>query len=713
MTITVNCTQNSIYIKSVEITTTSESGTTLEDNDLALTGAPVALTFDLYDNAEPQVINYTTSSTGAVTIPESNFFETAIDETNKTITVTPVAVTNGVKEAAVNQAADDTYKAGSASFTVDITDSTPFAGGDVTFDATIDMGTSPLVKNGVTFECGNGVLNNGSEYRLYKNSVTTFSVDATSGNKITQIVFVGTNSNPASGFASQDGWTTNGNNGTWTGESTSVSFTASGAQVRATQIIVTITTPGDDPYIISADNVNIAYDAEEGAIAYTINNPVEGGSIDASCEEDWLVVDDEPQYDNEGTFYFLCNPNPTNTARTATVTLTYTYGEETVTKEVTVTQAGNPNVVNRIEEITEVDAYYAVKGTVVAKNSRGFVIGDGTGYVYTYLGTAPSYSVGDMVKISGTTGTYGNVIQFTNAATITEATESEYTPLTPAAMTEVPDFTDGYHLSEYYQFEGTLTKSGSNYIVAVGEGQLRFSYPTQTEELEALDGKTVTAKAYFSGISGSGDNAIATFMLESIEEVVTTVTITIKQDFTATTFSCDKALDFSGKNIQAFIITDENGTTEPVTVSPANEGLYIEGEPGSYEIPIYTGPEVDPLAGNLLVATEQTTGQVLTFTPDASKVYYVFGKQNGKEAFFKVPAAGYTLPDGNKAVLEVDASAGAKEMIVIGGEATGINSIDNGQLTIDNYYTVDGKLVKGQPTQKGLYIVNGRKVVVK
>ena len=39
--------------------------------------------------------------------------------------------------------------------------------------------------------------------------------------------------------------------------------------------------------------------------------------------------------------------------------------------------------------------------------------------------------------------------------------------------------------------------------------------------------------------------------------------------------------------------------------------------------------------------------------------------------------------------------------------------IDNGQLTTDNYYTVDGKLVKGQPTQKGIYVVNGRKVVIK
>jgi len=48
---------------------------------------------------------------------------------------------------------------------------------------------------------------------------------------------------------------------------------------------------------------------------------------------------------------------------------------------------------------------------------------------------------------------------------------------------------------------------------------------------------------------------------------------------------------------------------------------------------------------------------------------------------------------------------------IIDGETTSVRSIDNGQLTIDNYYDLQGRKVT-QPT-KGLYIVNGRKVVVK
>jgi hypothetical protein len=47
----------------------------------------------------------------------------------------------------------------------------------------------------------------------------------------------------------------------------------------------------------------------------------------------------------------------------------------------------------------------------------------------------------------------------------------------------------------------------------------------------------------------------------------------------------------------------------------------------------------------------------------------------------------------------------------VDGETTGIKTIDNSQFTIDNVYNVAGQRV-AQPT-KGLYIVNGKKVVIK
>ena len=44
------------------------------------------------------------------------------------------------------------------------------------------------------------------------------------------------------------------------------------------------------------------------------------------------------------------------------------------------------------------------------------------------------------------------------------------------------------------------------------------------------------------------------------------------------------------------------------------------------------------------------------------------------------------------------------------GTATGIHSIDNSQPTIDNWYSVDGVKLNGEPMRKGVYITKGKKV---
>ena len=124
-----------LYVKSVAVTYTTGGGDTpaLKENDLALTGAPIALSFDLYNNHKAQVIQYTTSSTGEVSVEAgANDVSCSVDGTNKTITVTPIAVTNA-QTVTVNQAADGTYKAGSVTFTVTVTNSTPIVTHTATF----------------------------------------------------------------------------------------------------------------------------------------------------------------------------------------------------------------------------------------------------------------------------------------------------------------------------------------------------------------------------------------------------------------------------------------------------------------------------------------------------------------------------------------------------------------------------------------------------
>lgn len=47
------------------------------------------------------------------------------------------------------------------------------------------------------------------------------------------------------------------------------------------------------------------------------------------------------------------------------------------------------------------------------------------------------------------------------------------------------------------------------------------------------------------------------------------------------------------------------------------------------------------------------------------------------------------------------------------GVTTDIQSVDNGQWTMDHsWYTLDGRKLSEKPTQKGIYIFNGKKVMI-
>ena len=117
---------NAAYWEKIEIlySTTSSS---LNQSDLAISSPTADLSFDLYNNPTAQVITYTTSSTGAITITptESIYFSYVHDATAKTITVTPLAVTPDAQTITIDQEADDSYYGGTAAFTVSVVNSDP------------------------------------------------------------------------------------------------------------------------------------------------------------------------------------------------------------------------------------------------------------------------------------------------------------------------------------------------------------------------------------------------------------------------------------------------------------------------------------------------------------------------------------------------------------------------------------------------------------
>ena len=165
-----------------------------------------------------------------------------------------------------------------------------------------------------------------------------------------------------------------------------------------------------------------------------------------------------------------------------------------------------------ISDITEAGTY-VVQGTIVAKSVRGFIVGDGTGYVYYYNTSysQSSYAIGDMVRLAGAVTAYNGVYEFNNTTVVTTATTSSYavedpTVITGAEMDARVASSTPAQLSNYVQYVGTLSVSGTHYNITNIEGattaQGSISYPIDTD-FTSLDGQEVIVKGYFVGISSS------------------------------------------------------------------------------------------------------------------------------------------------------------------------------------------------------------------
>ena len=159
--------------------------------------------------------------------------EITIASDNTALAVSLVANATGEATITATFEGNDSYKPATVSYLITVNE----AGLDnVTFDATLDIAETnelSITKGGFTLEFTNGALDNGENYRLYKNQTMTLSSTAY---YIKKIEFTCTSGNPISGFADAEGLDKENNQ--WTGQANSVELTASGAQVRIEKLKV-------------------------------------------------------------------------------------------------------------------------------------------------------------------------------------------------------------------------------------------------------------------------------------------------------------------------------------------------------------------------------------------------------------------------------------------------------------------------------------------
>ena len=225
-----------------------------------------------------------------------------------------------------------------------------------------------------------------------------------------------------------------------------------------------------------------------------------------------------------------------------------------------------------------------------------------------------------------------------------------------------------------------------------------------TNATASVDGTIVTVTPT-NGLSAISATIGATCGFTEVKVYYdTTVPVTIGADEWAT-YVTPCALDFTG--LTAYVVSAINAnsvTLTEVTSAPAGTGVILNAAKGTYKLDITDSPAA--VGTNLLqISNGANVGGGLH-----GYDFYVLANKSNGVGFYKLKDD-VIIPAG-KCFLAV-ANTSAPEFLGFGGDdATGINAVNGEGFTVNGeFYNLNGQRV-AQPT-KGLYIVNGKKVVIK
>ena len=446
------------------------------------------------------------------------------------------------------------------------------------------------------------------------------------------------------------------------------------------------------------------------------------------------------------------------------VTLTYSSASaETTTASIGETLANAPMLTVSPEGLEGIT--YSSSNTnvaTVATDGTVTIVGAGTTVITatfeetdTYNGASASYTL-TVSKLDVT-------MSFSEEA----ASAKMEQPFTPPTLTVSPDGLEGITYSSSNSDVATVDNNGNVTLVAPGVTVITASFaetavynsasasytltvaeadvPTFTVAVsepangqisvspttDVIAGTTVTINATpydgyklyditvtgddGSGVDVYGSGNTRTFTMPSQNVTISAtfaeiekVTATISSSTGLATFCSDKALDFTGiTTIEAYYATTvEIGNVYLLRVYgtvAAGTGLIIKGSTTS--IPVADSGEY--LSGNLLIGVTSDT-EVNAATD------YVLTEKNGAAVFAQTGVKAATVAAGHAYLRVSAAQARAFSIIGLGGEGTtGIENtfVDDNEAGEKVIYNLNGQRVKN-PT-KGLYIINGKKVLVK
>lgn len=207
----------------------------------------------------------------------------------------------------------------------------------------------------------------------------------------------------------------------------------------------------------------------------------------------------------------------------------------------------------------------------------------------------------------------------------------------------------------------------------------------------------------FTHIGGSGTIGLTRITVYYSEP---TISVTMGSEGYMTYCNVGAALSFD--NLEAYVVSavgDDNVTLTKITKAPANTPVILKGSEGSHNLNVLES--ADAVGTNKLYRSNGTAAN-----NDSRNVYALASKGDPAVVGFYKLQDGVKVPAG-KCYISVNTGSGsAREFLGFGDDATSINAVQDSGLKVNGeVYDLSGRRIQ-KPT-KGLYIQNGKKVVIK
>ena len=288
--------------------------------------------------------------------------------------------------------------------------------------------------------------------------------------------------------------------------------------------------------------------------------------------------------DGTTVYYTLDGSNPTSSSTPYSAPFTISAAGSTTVKAIAYDNGYPSDVVSAtytrtyhyISDITKAGSY-KVKGTVVAVNETyGFVIGDGTGYIYDYK-SSHDLSTGNKVEVNGSVTTYNFSYQY-NSVTPTTVLISNYTTGTPEITALTGSIYDSYcgsgamNLNTYFEVVGAFSTTNKEITIAGTSKKVRLY---TSIDCSSFDGKTVKVKGYFIGFDKNSSPTYMKICPESVEAVpVLTTSVSSISDFTYNVGG--------GPDAKSFTVSGAN-LTDDITVSTNSVNFEISSDNSNWQ----------------------------------------------------------------------------------------------------------------------------------